>query len=159
VSDLPSYDKACYLCPGNERAGGYTNPRYDSVFVSNDSCHHVRSITEIKTFDNDYPALLPPTAEDVEQIGEDHSGQQVYGRCKVMCFHPRHDVTLARMAHDDIVKVIRGWQEVYEKEGEAIRAMQKELNGPDEGYVQIFEVGESHDKRFRFMLSFRTGEP
>ncbi|KAK1925192.1 putative UTP-hexose-1-phosphate uridylyltransferase [Papiliotrema laurentii] len=123
VSDLPSYDKACYLCPGNERAGGYTNPRYDSVF----------------TFDNDYPALLPPTAEDVEQIGEDHSGQQVYGRCKVMCFHPRHDVTLARMAHDDIVKVIRGWQEVYEQEGEAIRAMQKELNGPDEGYVQIFE--------------------
>lgn len=58
-----------------------------------------------------------------------------------MCFHPRHDVTLARMSHYDIVKIIQGWTEVYAEEGAAIRKMQGELKGPDEGYVQIFEVG------------------
>ena len=39
VSDLPSYDKACYLCPGNDRAGGYTNPDYKQVFVSENAAY------------------------------------------------------------------------------------------------------------------------
>jgi UDPglucose--hexose-1-phosphate uridylyltransferase len=97
-----------------------------------------------QTFDNDYPALLAPEDSDAA----DPSGQQVYGRCRVMCFHPRHDLTLARMPHDDIVAVINGWQDVYREEGEAIRKMQKDLKGEDEGHVQIFEVGSSHPACF-----------
>lgn len=71
-----------------------------------------------------------------------------------MCFHPRHDLTLARMPHNDIVAVINGWQDVYREEGEAIRQMQKDLKGADEGYVQIFEVGDYND-----FSNARTVEP
>ena len=66
----------------------------------------------------------------------------MYGRCKVICFHPRHDLTLARMNVEDVVQIISGWQEAYEEEGAALRRMQKDLKGKDVGCVQIFEVGE-----------------
>ena len=46
--NLPQYDPACYLCPGNERAGGVTNPPYTGTFV----------------FDNDFSALLPDETEE-----------------------------------------------------------------------------------------------
>jgi galactose-1-phosphate uridylyltransferase (family 1) len=29
----PTYDPKCYLCPGNERAGGVRNPQYEHTFV------------------------------------------------------------------------------------------------------------------------------
>ncbi len=41
--ERPRYDPTCYLCPGNERAGGLQNPDYESTFV----------------FTNDFAALLP----------------------------------------------------------------------------------------------------
>ena len=43
----PNYDPGCYLCPGNERAGGQKNPDYAETFV----------------FVNDFSALLPDTPE------------------------------------------------------------------------------------------------
>jgi UDPglucose--hexose-1-phosphate uridylyltransferase len=66
----------------------------------------------------------------------------VYGRCKVICFHPRHDLTLSRMGVEDVVEMISGWQEAYTEEGAAIREMQNDLKGKDTGCVQIFEVGK-----------------
>lgn len=32
-SELPQYDPSCYLCPGNTRAQGDSNPKYEKTFV------------------------------------------------------------------------------------------------------------------------------
>jgi UDPglucose--hexose-1-phosphate uridylyltransferase len=109
----PPYDPDCYLCPGNRRAHDAINPNYAHTFV----------------FDNDFPALEANAgAEDV-----DHSGLIVAesepGICRVVCFSPRHDLTLARMALDDITRVIDVWVEQL-----------KALGATDGiGAVQVFE--------------------
>jgi UDPglucose--hexose-1-phosphate uridylyltransferase len=76
-----AYDPTCYLCPGNARAGGARNPKYSSTFV----------------FDNDYAALLP----QIPPASLDEAGilraQSERGICRVLCFSPRHDLTIPRM--------------------------------------------------------------
>jgi UDPglucose--hexose-1-phosphate uridylyltransferase len=88
----PAHDSGCYLCPGNARAGGAANPRYTGTFV----------------FDNDFPAL---TAADTGAATSSHDGpllrsEGVSGLCRVVCFSPRHDLTLAEMSPADITTVI-----------------------------------------------------
>src|SRR6266403_1953986 len=81
---LPSraHDPGCYLCPGNERAGGTRNPKYQTTFL----------------FTNDFAALRP----EVQPAKRDESGRGLLlaeseaGICKVVCFSPRHDLSLAR---------------------------------------------------------------
>jgi len=109
------YDPDCYLCPGNTRAGGARNPKYSSTFV----------------FTNDFAALQPV----VTRRGLDASSRRLRlaeseaGVCKVMCFSPRHDLTLARMSVNEIGRVVDVWAEQY-----------SELGGlPFVNYVQIFE--------------------
>ncbi len=76
------YDPACYLCPGNTRAGGLVTPKYESVYV----------------FDNDYAALLPDSPEpERRDVPELLRADRERGRCRVLCFHPDHSLTLARM--------------------------------------------------------------
>jgi UDPglucose--hexose-1-phosphate uridylyltransferase len=89
------YDPTCYLCPGNRRAGGTINPHYDSTFV----------------FDNDFPALRPggATAGSGELTLLQAQGES--GLCRVICYSPRHDVTLGRMPLADIRQVIDTWAE------------------------------------------------
>lgn len=95
------YDPTCYLCPGNSRAGGARNPAYTQTFV----------------FNNDYAALLP----DVPAIEEDRAGLIVArserGICRVVCFSPRHDLTIPRMKNDEVRQVIDVWSEQYEELG------------------------------------------
>src|SRR6516162_1566250 len=79
----PAYDPNCYLCPGNPRAGGVRNPKYESTFV----------------FENDFAALKPNTERermDVERLGL-LVAQGEPGICRVICFSPRHDLTLGAM--------------------------------------------------------------
>jgi UDPglucose--hexose-1-phosphate uridylyltransferase len=109
------YDANCYLCPGNARAGGVRNPRYSQTFV----------------FDNDFAALHPdvPAAQvDVEGRGL-LVAQTESGICRVMCFSPRHDLTLSRMQLKDIRALIEVW--VEEVQNLSCRAGIQ--------YVQIFE--------------------
>ena len=91
----PTHDPSCYLCPGNERAGGAHNPDYDSTFV----------------FVNDFAALLPdapsPTIETADEL---FGVADAAGECRVLCFSPRHDLTLADMTHAEVVEVIELWQ-------------------------------------------------
>jgi UDPglucose--hexose-1-phosphate uridylyltransferase len=91
----PPYDPGCYLCPGNERAGGNRNPQYKSTFV----------------FQNDFGALLPdtPTAE-LDQYGLLRATSE-RGLCRVICFSPRHDWTLPVMPLPDIRRVVDVWAE------------------------------------------------
>ena len=92
-TEQPSYDPYCYLCPGNERAGGARNPQYTSTF----------------TFDNDYAALLP----NAEPIAIDERGLIVArsekGVCRVLCFSARHDLTIGRMKSENIREVVDCW--------------------------------------------------
>ena len=95
VPSAPTYDEVCYLCPGNERAGGVRNPAYDSTFV----------------FTNDFAALLPDVpGPDPSQVDDLFGTADAAGECRVLCFSPRHDLTLAGMAHADVVGVIELWQ-------------------------------------------------
>jgi UDPglucose--hexose-1-phosphate uridylyltransferase len=108
------FDPDCYLCPGNKRAGGEVNPPYDSIF----------------TFVNDYAALLP----DVAVQEETHSSpllvaEAARGLCRVLCFHPDHSLTLARMTQPEIRRVVDAWTREYEELG-ATEWIE---------YVQIFE--------------------
>lgn len=110
--DKPAYDPQCYLCPSNERAGGLKNPDYDSTFV----------------FTNDFAALLQETPP-VENDSDDPllRIQKVQGTCRVICFSPRHDLTLAEMSPAEIRTVVDLW------------ASQVEELGATYNWVQVFE--------------------
>ncbi len=90
----PSYDPTCYLCPGNDRAGGAKNPSYSETFV----------------FTNDFAALLPDTPE-FQNDDDLFTSQSVRGASRVLCFSPRHDLSLAEMETKDIRKVVEMWSE------------------------------------------------
>jgi UDPglucose--hexose-1-phosphate uridylyltransferase len=109
-----TYDPECYLCPGNKRAGGVVNPKYDSVF----------------SFVNDYAALLPEPQEEPDTPPSPLLESAVArGLCKVLCYHPDHSLTLARMTREEIRRVVDAWTDEY-----------KELSGLGWiEYVQIFE--------------------
>jgi UDPglucose--hexose-1-phosphate uridylyltransferase len=93
--EKPQYDPTCSLCPGNKRANGAVNDQYTSTFV----------------FDNDFPALL--TEKGAEPPDQSHSSLLVAepetGRCKVICFSPRHDLSLPYMDLAGVSEVIRTW--------------------------------------------------
>ena len=91
-------------------------------------------------FENDFPALLPDRTPIPPPANPMFASDPVRGRCKVICFHPRHDLTLARMGEGEVVAVIEGWKGVYREEGEMLR--RSAGDGEAEGYVQIFEVSE-----------------
>ena len=109
----PAHDPACYLCPGNLRANGERNPAYTATFA----------------FDNDFAALLPESA--IAPVDEDGLlvAEPVTGRCRVLCFSPRHDLTLAEMD----VPAIRPIVDTWAREVKTIGAE------PAVRYVQVFE--------------------
>ena len=115
VTSEPAYDPTCYLCPGNTRAGGIRNPAYASTFV----------------FDNDFAALKAQTVH--ARLDVDNKGLLVAeaepGICRVICFSPRHDLTLATMSVDQIEPVVHTWVEQF-----------RQLAGMEDiRHVQIFE--------------------
>ncbi|KAJ2586378.1 galactose-1-phosphate uridyl transferase, partial [Coemansia sp. RSA 1804] len=127
VEQRPPYDPHCYLCPGNRRATGAQNEQYATTYV----------------FTNDYAAVQPDqpacSPESLAQIvGTNRAGtadlfqvQSTSGQCKVVCFSPRHDLTLPELPVDGICGIIRAWQDVY-----------SELSSPPSlgiEYIQIFE--------------------
>ena len=107
------YDPNCYLCPGNPRAGGARNPKYNATFV----------------FTNDYAALRPDGPTFRENESDLLVVESEHGTCRVLCFSPRHDLTLSRMEPAAIRSVVDLWVEQYSELG-----AQPEIN-----YVQIFE--------------------
>lgn len=110
-----SYDPNCYLCPGNERAGGQRNPAYQSTFVFTNDFSALKRIEQPFHYNENSRGLLQAESES--------------GICKVVCFSPRHDLTIARMSTDETTAVINVWIEIHQQLGSqsGIR------------YVQIFE--------------------
>lgn len=109
----PARDLSCYLCPGNERAGGQRNPEYTGTFI----------------FDNDFAALIPGGRHEEIRVGNLLVARPESGVCRVVCFSPRHDLTLAEMDTPAIRAVVDLWAEEYARLG----------RDPNIGYVQIFE--------------------
>jgi UDPglucose--hexose-1-phosphate uridylyltransferase len=121
----PGYDPTCYLCPGNVRANDRSNPTYDGVYV----------------FDNDFPALLTGEIgqqydrQDKERRFESPASSfllkahQETGVCRVICFSPRHDLTLAELTRSDIRAVVDTW---------VVQCQELGARG-DISYVQLFE--------------------
>ncbi len=107
-----TYDPSCYMCPGNTRAGGAKNPSYTGTFV----------------FDNDFPAVRPDTPESTLEDGLFRARGES-GVCRVVCFSPRHDLTLSRMDPQLVREVVDVWAQQYEQLG-ALSYVR---------YVQIFE--------------------
>jgi UDPglucose--hexose-1-phosphate uridylyltransferase len=109
----PAYDEKCYLCPGNDRIGGETNPAYTGPYV----------------FKNDFAALLTPDQTTPATIEPDalFQKEEAHGECRVVCFSPRHDLSLPEMELPAIREVIDLWSDQAAELGEKYR------------WVQIFE--------------------
>jgi UDPglucose--hexose-1-phosphate uridylyltransferase len=107
------YDPECYLCPGNARAGGQRNPDYKSTFV----------------FENDFPALVPGNNAQHTDGRDLFIARSEAGICKVVCFSPRHDLSLSQMELSAVAKVVDTWCD----QDRALSAF------PFVRHVQIFE--------------------
>ncbi|XP_032796111.2 galactose-1-phosphate uridylyltransferase [Daphnia magna] len=111
---IPPFDPSNPLCPGVKRPNGEINGQYDSTFV----------------FENDFPALLPdiPEASNASQTNEElFKFEPARGTCRVMCFHPRSDLTVPLMSIEEIKAIIHEWI----KQGVEL--------GDKYDWVQIFE--------------------
>jgi UDPglucose--hexose-1-phosphate uridylyltransferase len=106
-----AYDPNCYLCPGNERAGGAKNPGYSGTY----------------SFQNDFAALLEGPEESFKEGLLEAESES--GICKVICYSPNHSLTLPLMEERDIEEVITLWQKEYTDLG----------SDPNINHVQIFE--------------------
>ncbi len=127
AENLPAYDPTCYLCPGNARATGAVNPRYEHTYV----------------FTNDFAALLPeiPASPFVDQLGTappvSNGSADVAqcllraapepGTCRVVCFSPRHDLTLPELTIQEIRGIVDVWADQTAELGRRYR------------WVQVFE--------------------
>lgn len=92
--EVPEYDAQCYLCPRNLRSSGAVNPDYDGVYV----------------FDNDHPCVGPEAPLDPSPPPAPYRARRADGLARVICYAPRHDLTLARMAPADIAAVVETWR-------------------------------------------------
>lgn len=106
------YDPNCYLCPGNERIGGTKNQDYESVFA----------------FDNDFAALqndILPASVDNGLI----QAKSEKGVCRVICFSPKHNLTIPELDNSQVRAVINVWVDECLELG----------SDPEINHIQIFE--------------------
>src|SRR4051812_35555052 len=89
-NELPEYDPTCYLCPGNSRVSGARNEHYSGVFV----------------FDNDHPCVGPKAPIDLARPAGIYRNRPADGLARVVCFTPRHDLTLAELPQERFVELI-----------------------------------------------------
>lgn len=112
---IPEFDPTCPLCPGNKRANGEVNESYTGTYV----------------FDNDFPALLrEATIDDAsEQLNSLLVAEPETGRCRVICFSPKHNFSLPYMDLANVKEVIKTWTRQTQELGAQANIQ----------YVQVFE--------------------
>ncbi len=96
-ADLPDYVADCYLCPGNSRVSGRVNPDYEMTFV----------------FDNDHPCVSVDAAAELSELPPIYKSRPAQGVARVVCYSPKHNLTLAELAPEDIEGLLRVWQSQY----------------------------------------------
>ena len=110
---LPDYVEDCYLCPGNARVHGKVNPEYADVFV----------------FDNDHPCVSFAAPADIEPAPGVYRNRPAQGVARVVCYSPKHNVSLSELDNHEIEKLLRTWQQQYVELG----------SRPEIAHVLIFE--------------------
>ena len=110
---LPKFDPDCYLCPGNKRVSGEVNLDYNQIFV----------------FDNDHPSVSFAAPSSDHPESSFYKVRPAHGVSRVVCYSPRHDLTLAELSVEEITALLRTWQEQYLELG----------SRPEIEHVLIFE--------------------
>ena len=100
-STLPPYVPDCYLCPGNSRVSGAVNPHYEQTYV----------------FDNDHPCVSLAAPSTLEAPAGLYQNRPAQGIARVVCYSPKHNLTLAELAIDEIQQLLNVWREQYEELG------------------------------------------
>ncbi|HYX42522.1 MAG TPA: galactose-1-phosphate uridylyltransferase, partial [Pyrinomonadaceae bacterium] len=93
----PPYVSDCYLCPGNLRVSGARNPSYTGVFV----------------FDNDHPCVGPHAPDALTTVTAPYRNRPARGLARVVCYTPRHDLSLAELAPHEVENLVAAWQAQY----------------------------------------------
>ena len=109
----PRFDPSCYLCPGNARVGGVVNPPYTGAFV----------------FDNDHPCVGEHAPREVQRAAGMYRNRPATGVARVVCYSPRHDLTLAQLEVGEVDALLATWQQ----------QMRELAAHPDVAFVLIFE--------------------
>lgn len=109
----PEYDADCYLCPGNPRVSGAVNPQYATTFV----------------FDNDHPCVSVAAPTELPPAPAVYKHRPANGVARVVCYSPKHNLTLAELQLDDVVELMTVWQAQYRE----LAAL------PEIAHVLIFE--------------------
>ena len=108
AANLPSYDPTCYLCPGNMRAGGVTNPDYKGVFI----------------FDNDFAAVLPGAGSTYDESDPVFEVTPANGVARVICFSERHDRSMPDLTQAEIRAIVDAWAEQTAELGQGYPSVQ-----------------------------------
>ncbi len=99
--NIPAHDPDCPLCPGNARVSGVKNPNYTGTFV----------------FDNDMPCVGPNAPHDLPAPPPPYRNRPASGVARVVCYTPRHDLTLAELPASQTLALLQTWQEQYRELG------------------------------------------
>jgi UDPglucose--hexose-1-phosphate uridylyltransferase len=113
TEELPEYVPDCYLCPGNPRVSGMVNPQYLQTFV----------------FDNDHPSVSPSSPIELTPPPGVYRNQPARGIARVVCYSPKHNLTLGELEPAEIKTLLHVWQEQYKDLG----------SRPEIAHVLIFE--------------------
>ena len=117
TTQAPAYDPACYLCPGNQRISGHSNPPYHDVYI----------------FDNDHPVVgwdapeIPAAQQNLHQGL--YKKAKAKGVARVVCYDPRHNLTMSEIPLARVTKVFQAWR----------GQMQEFIENKDIKSVLIFE--------------------
>jgi UDPglucose--hexose-1-phosphate uridylyltransferase len=113
ADELPEYVEDCYLCPGNRRVSGEVNPKYETTFV----------------FDNDHPCVSFAADSEIPPAAEIYRSRPAHGVARVVCYSPKHNLTLAELEAAEIEALLQVWQAQYTE----LAAL------PEVAHVLIFE--------------------
>ncbi len=113
TAGVPEYDSSCYLCPGNTRVSGKQNPDYQQTYV----------------FDNDHACVSWEAPDISNKETGIYRSSPARGVARVVCYSPKHNLTLAELEVPEIVTLLKVWQEQYQELG----------SHPEINHVLIFE--------------------
>lgn len=99
--EIPQYVEDCYLCPGNARVSGARNPKYNGIFV----------------FDNDHPCVGSDAPAELIAPPGIYRNRPARGVARVVCYTPRHDLSLAELPPAEIETLLGAWQAQYRELG------------------------------------------
>jgi len=139
--DVPRRDPACAFCPGGARAGGAHNPDYDAVLV----------------FDNDLPVVGPDAPTALDPVDAPFRSRAATGVARVVCYTPRHDLSLARLPLDEVVGYLEVLQQQYLELG-AMSGVEHVLVFENRGEVVGVSNPHPHCQIYATNFVFRTIE-